>query len=995
MDKRGKYKIGFVEADSNSIIQYQGLNGKIIAMSPGVRFIWGYYLKRDMSVQKRKFGSIIVRNQFNQDLIFDFNISYKIAGGLSFDDADSHLYQKNVANFAYDEKILSKDNCLIKDENNYKNDLHFTYIAKNLDPAHSDKFWKYHHPIIEYIKYEDEINDEINGVQGAHILKNSIQSAAKDIFTDCDYFDLVNMVSSNAKMKHLYVKTKKSFLEKGLQTTELMLDNIRMIDTNDLTEYKSDVVFIISDETFVTKNNSDDEFQYEKIDFEKYDYNSDDEIDDEELEFEVINNQEFDVAVNSKKKEKILTFGKNNYRKKTNDSKVYDNYYDLLVNGPEEPLSNDEIIDELIHENDILINKNNELVKEKQLMQEEIDITKYENENKKEAEMEVIYLDSVNKDLNDKVVNQDQRIYELETENYELTNTTSEIMDENDELFTDNRRLVVNNRQLSEELAIAKAENENKKEAEMEVIYLDSVNKELSEKVANQDQRIYELEIENYELNNNSDDAIKDEIIDNLKTENDELSEELAAYASKTAALLIEKDIMENREIVLNNNNIRLRKKYNDSKLKNASLKRKIDSLEDTVESLKDDSLTSVLKEKNAKLLKNSLDNKEKYESANAENIVLRSRVNNYKSKAVNAEMDNMYLSDQNDDLTSKTKEQDQRIYDLEVENYELEQEYNRLLDENTLLRNQVASNDVHDANIIQIKNEIINNLKAENARINENYVLESQEKTRLLIAKDDAENEVISIINQNNKLEDDQAALNDTVNNLKDNNLKANNKIKRLENKNDKSQKTIEELKAKIKELEEKNDSLKANTPEDELKEKISNLEAEKEKLIKKINDYKTKNKDLKANNNKLEEDNMSLSANNKELEEKNKTIVIENNNLKNQLNDATKLIDEKDNTINSITEENNSLKEQLAAMKEELENIKKQSIKKESTISNLKVYKLDIDKVVLVKSNGQDMNYRIAIKGDLKCDKDADIDTIIYKMMKEAVLQKVLIKK
>ena len=72
MSKRGIFKFGLYDIPANCVLQHQDIFGNTTVLSPGVKTVFGYVRKRYMDVVNRNFDNIIVRNEYNQDLIFDF-----------------------------------------------------------------------------------------------------------------------------------------------------------------------------------------------------------------------------------------------------------------------------------------------------------------------------------------------------------------------------------------------------------------------------------------------------------------------------------------------------------------------------------------------------------------------------------------------------------------------------------------------------------------------------------------------------------------------------------------------------------------------------------------------------------------------------------------------------------------------------------------------------------------------------------------------------------
>lgn len=205
---------------------------------------------------------------------------------------------------------------------------------------------------------------------------------------------------------------------------------------------------------------------------------------------------------------------------------------------------------------------------------------------------------------------------------------------------------------------------------------------------------------------------------------------------------------------------------------------------------------------------------------------------------------------------------------------------------------------------------------------------------------------------------------------------------------------KVKDELLVENKKLQEENEVLKsANTVLTEDKERLTDLNVNLNNTNKQITEdnatlTQTK-KDLISENTTLTQANRDLKKKNEDLTSKNKTLDEE----KEKLNETNaKLIASNESLngkINTIEDE----KSELAKLNTTLEKSNKglldenEELKRISGISNLKIADVDVERIVLVKANGELKKYKINIKGRLNYNGKFTEDLIVDKMVYDEV--------
>ncbi|MBR3523731.1 MAG: hypothetical protein IKN87_03495, partial [Bacilli bacterium] len=689
MSKRGIFKFGLYDIPANCVLQHQDIFGNTTVLSPGVKTVFGYVRKRYMDVVNRNFDNIIVRNEYNQDLIFDFSLSYKIAGGLKNDDEDSKLYQKSVDKYASEEKETAAEDWLKIHQEEISKNSHFTHVAEQLN--YSDKKnWSEHHPIREYLKYEDEIEDEIfneerNIQSEPGILRNTIQNAVRDIFVNSDYYDLTNISSNDEKVKKLYKNLKRDFFKMGLQLEDLNLKNIRM--NNNYIEHSINSNISLNEKILKKeKKVVDTGFEYAELPpisiYREYPNGEP----SGEVNFEHISRKEFIVM--NKKGDKIIPLDdiqdedvkkdafdetiKDIFGDKTKDNNnnnndcdncpvikeneelreankkleednnaMADDNYDLtLINKKLNEQVEDTLSDNtrILVDSDIIENNNLALVKENE---------KYVNENHE--------LSVENDKLNTKVLELKRQL-----KNYSIKNV--KLLVEQDEM--ENTNLVLANK--VEELETANEATTKEKE---------ELNNQLNEALSKNAQLLVEQD-EKDNINNELANKVEELTATNEATtkEKEELNNQLNEALSKKTQLLVEQDEMDN-------NNYALANKVEELETENEVIIKEKEILNNQLgEALSKNAKILVEKEEIENINHELMEEIKKKETENellrTGNVFITAQLNQtftiHKQKTA-TEVDNLYLENEVNKLSELVKNQDEVIYDLSIANYEME----------------------------------------------------------------------------------------------------------------------------------------------------------------------------------------------------------------------------------------------------------------------------------------------------------------------------------
>ena len=586
MSKRGIFKFGLYDIPANCVLQHQDIFGNTTILSPGIKKVFGYIRKRPMDIVNRNFNDVVVRNGYNQDLIFDFSIAYKIAGGLRNNDEDSKLYQKSVDGYASEEKEAAAEDWLKIHQEEIARNSYFTQIAEQIDFS-DKKNWAEHHPAREYLKYEDEIEDEIiaeeNNTQSEPgILRNTIQNAVRDIFVNSDYYDLVDISSDDEKVKTLYLNLKRNFFKMGLQLEDLNLKNIRMV--NNYIEYSTNSNINLNEDTFKEDEEElEGEFEYAELPYiSTYtDYTDNPKADPEGIvDFDHISRKEFvvknyrgneiidleDIPVEEEDQKDVFDgvvkdiFGdksedqenkldceddcpvieenkilKNENRiarnkikkiEEANDMLAEDNYDLAYINNKVYEQLNDTLSSNtrILVDNDIIENDNLALIKENE---------EYEKEN---CELSI-----ENDKLNTKVLKLGSKLKDVSIKNTQLSNDLKDALSKNAELLVEKDKIENTNNELANKVEELETVNEEtiKEKEELNSQLSDALSKN-AELLVGKDK----MENVNNELANRVEEL--ETVNEETTKEKEELSAQLGDALSKNTELLVEKDKMEN-----------------------------------------------------------------------------------------------------------------------------------------------------------------------------------------------------------------------------------------------------------------------------------------------------------------------------------------------------------------------------------------------------------------------------------------------------------------
>ena len=307
--------------------------------------------------------------------------------------------------------------------------------------------------------------------------------------------------------------------------------------------------------------------------------------------------------------------------------------------------------------------------------------------------------------------------------------------------------------------------------------------------------------------------------------------------------------------------------------------------------------------------------------------------------------------SSHNAKLQSDVAEKQATIDKLNMDLDDKDREINRLelVKEKVAKSNQDLFDDNESLNSnVQFLNNELESLRNENKETEEKYEeLEKKynEKCVALAAVSNPDEELLA---ENKKLQDENES------------LKSENE--QLTNDNN----SLIETKDRLTSLNENLNNTNKKITEDNanLTQTKNDLIAEKEKLTQANRDLKKKNYELLTKESELSDENIDLKASNESLNGKVKTITEEKNELaklNNALEEANKgLLDEND------------------------------ELKRISRINNLVISDVDIERIVLVKANGELRKYRINIKGRLNYNGKFTQDLIIDKMVYDEVKNK-----
>ena len=637
------------------------------------------------------------------------------------------------------------------------------------------------------------------------------------------------------------------------------------------------------------------------------------------------------------------------------------------------------------YDNDINI-KNNELIKLRKKLDEEK--TKYEKE------IELLKLDlNKNKNEYDKIISKyngekDEIIkekinLELKIKKYEdiLTNEkTNKIKDKDEKEKMKNEINELNSELNEKEIEIKKLKKELELKEQIKNVEINtSINKSISEEIKDKDNEIQK----------------QNEIIVNLKKENDNLSKEL--HDAKLS-LKITTDIKENldRQIDELNEDIEgqkekienLEKEKNNSREKFDKILEEKNNLNNQLNEIKTEfdkeKIISNDKDKKIKISDNNIKelntlidtiNKEK-ERIYKENKTLLEEIKSLKEKIDSTQKNIQEQEKENNILKADKSKMILRLSSLNEEKLKLKQSLN-VFESNNEENNKQISKLKEE---IKNKEKIITQKSNENEKINEEILLLKQEnESKDKIIKTNEE----KLKSLKEELEEKTTQLENTIKNINDYEIQIKglkDEKQELITKNKNYGNDLKEKENKFNDIKKENDILKEeNKKLIEIKNKLNNENINKDFFVEMDESQMQKEEELNKLRENVEELNNNLNIKNQEcekyknlyLEMKNKvdkmTLELrqkfENNNTNNNTvnNQTEKTLNDKDTEMSSleteykeIVKENinlkvkiNQLNEEITTLKSENESQKKNLISKETELNNMK----EISKAMIEK--------------------------------------------
>lgn len=244
-DDKRKIKFGFISIPKNTILKHENfLTGKVTALSPGLKFVFGYIKSQDMSIKDKKINDVTIYDINNNKLSFDVTILYRIAGGTHYRDFECKDYYKFLETCVMEEKSKEKEDWLCEFNNKitYHGISFFNRNFKKIYKKGLKKWWKENHPALQYDKFEESV------VEDSKFLNSDLKSSLTESFFDEDIYRLDNTSSNSIFYKRIYYSLKKKMAIKGLELVDLNIENIRVrksCQSQEIADTKEDKLFDI------------------------------------------------------------------------------------------------------------------------------------------------------------------------------------------------------------------------------------------------------------------------------------------------------------------------------------------------------------------------------------------------------------------------------------------------------------------------------------------------------------------------------------------------------------------------------------------------------------------------------------------------------------------------------------------------------------------------------------------------------------------------------
>ena len=947
MSKNGFFKIGIIGVPDNCVVQHTSIFGKKTVMAPGLKFVFGTIKTRNMSdIKDLRFKNITFNNDYAQEIGFNVDLSYKFAGGTKPLDSDSREYNNDVKEYDFYDKLLDEDLWIFDDNKNNQFDENLSraqYIKKQ------KKEWKENHPVLEYDNNEDNIlgnSDEPNIVET--ILKN----AAEYVYKPFSYSKLSEMNNNdeNAELFKKIVTIK--LLKIGLKLTDLKIKNI-----------------VLNKENVEPKEELEEDFEY------------DEEID--EYEDEIDNNEEIDTYG-------VLNDNQMVYRltRKRNKSVIELSKEDMGLDNPFETMMSN------ILEGKEEVKKEN-IIEKKEVEEIMSDEAKDNNipEELEElvfAELEFKDKEDTDKSLEDKEI--EEKISKLSVPAAVENNIpVIPIVDDN---HTDNSLEMLKK---VEELdtkyasAIKEVSNLNQENdelakeliaSEMEKTDLESKKTELLVYTDELENEVTKQEKQNEELNQENDELTEKLVL--TKTENNDL-------ARRKTELLVYTDELENEYYKQEKENEELSQELLLAEIDNEQLVKQLDEIEAKLSA--SEAENSGLKADVTNLQEELEELKEKYNSSIKNNTYLSERV-------VKLEGEITILTDEkNEDKEEEKQEFIRRINVLEVDNEDLTTENEGLKEELADTKTELAESSSKVAKLLVEKDEADNtilDLRKKNEKLSGLY-------SRVIAEKHNLKGKVAELENNKEKdqiigsyvstcadLTDENNALRSSLISVKEEAKKtiAENqtkdiKIAELNTSLDSQDAVIEELKNKIALLEKTNE---------ELVEGLKEAEEDKKKANDKVNKLEKDIIKLNNENEKLAQSEKDLKLKNAESEKEKVKLEIKNKDLSDEVKDLS-------NQVITLEGEKKALETEVKAkddankdLKEVINKIENKPKEEKAKPITIKIYKLCVERTVLIKCNGMKKMYDVVYNAEIMhYDEKNTIDEIIDHEIRKSIKQKV----